>query len=69
MDLNAGRPVAARFAIRVEDLMQRVLRLIDGDQAVRPCGVTGRGLGRDGRADEVGNDFGQSPQPCPVDVD
>ena len=55
VDLQPGRAPTAGLAVGVEHLPQRLRRLVDGDQAVRPGGVAGRGLGRDGRADEVGN--------------
>ena len=69
MDLKTGRTSTTRPAVGVEDFPQRLLRLVDRDQAVRPSRVPGRGLGRDGRADEIGNGLGQSPQSRPVDVD
>ena len=55
VDLQAGRAPTAGVAVRVEDLLEGLLRLVDGDQAVRPRGVAGRGRGGDGRADEVGD--------------
>ena len=69
VDLQAGGAATAGLAVGVEDLLERLLRLVDGDQAVRPRGVAGRGLGGDGRADEVGDGLGQRPQPGAVDVD
>ena len=63
VDLKAGRAATPGLAVGVEDLLERLLRLVDGDQTVGPCGVAGRGLGGDGRADEVGHGLGQRPQP------
>ena len=68
VDLQPGRPTPACFAVRVQDLLQRLLGLVDGDQCVRPRGMAGSGLRRDGRPDEIGNGFGQGPQPGAVDV-
>ena len=69
VDLQPGRATPARFAVRVQDLLQRLLGLVDGDQRVGPCGMAGSGLGRDGRPDEIGNRRGERPQSSAVDVD
>ena len=55
VDLQPGGAAAAGLAVGVEDLLQRLLRLVDGDQAVGPRGVAGGGLRGDGGTDEVGD--------------
>ena len=68
VDLQSCRSASAGLAIRVQDLLQRLLGLVHGDECVRPRGVTRGGLRGDGRTHQVGDGVGQRPQPSPVDV-